>query len=272
MAVKSLFEESGYALLHSKDNKVDPKKYKLHNHYGSYEVYMFLKGNADFIIEGSVYPMEKYDIFLLNPNEFHNVSHHSGGVYERVVLQIDNMFFTKNDCDNLRRIFDAHKIGRQNMIPASFVVENNIFEIIERMEKYSKEEGGEIAVRCGILELLYALNKYKNKEEILSNNEKITPIIMYINENITMPLTVDMIAEKFFLNKCYLCRLFKKHTGLTVNKYITYKRIILVKNLCNAGKTISQASAEAGFGTYSNFYKMYVKETGKSPKQDLKNI
>lgn len=272
MTAKGFFEEYGYAFTHSKDDKVNPKNYKLHNHYGSYEVYMFLKGDADFIIEGSVYPMGKYDIFLLNPNEFHNVSHHNDGEYERVVLQIDNKFFTKNDCDNLRRIFDARKIGTQNIIPASFVLENNILEIIERIEKYSNEEGGKIAVKCGILELLYVLNKYKHKEEISSNNEKITPIIMYINENITMPLTVDMIAEKFFINKYYLCRLFKKHTGLTINKYITYKRIILVKNLCNEGKTISQASTEAGFGNYSNFYKMYVKDVGKSPKQDLKNI
>ncbi len=272
MAAKSFFEEYGCALSHSKESKVDPEQYKLHNHYGSYEIYMFLEGDADFIIEGSVYPMEKYDIFLLNPNEFHNVSHHSSGAYERVVFQIDNKFFTKNDCDNLRRIFDARKIGRQNMIPASFVMENNVLEIIERIEKYSTEEGGEIAVKCGVLELLYVLNKYKHTEELLSNNEKITPIIMYINENITMPLTVDMIAEKFFLNKYYLCRLFKRHTGLTINKYITYKRIILVKNLCNEGKTISQASAEAGFGNYSNFYKMYVKDTGKTPKEDLKNI
>ena len=95
---------------------------------------------------------------------------------------------------------------------------------------------------------------------------------MYINENLTAPLTLDSISERFYMNKYHLCRIFKKHTGLTINKYITHKRIVMVKNLYREGKTLFQVSVESDFGNHSNFYKMYVNKTGHSPREDMKKI
>ena len=46
----------------------------------------------------------------------------------------------------------------------------------------------------------------------------------------------------------------------------------MVKDLYQQGKTLTQASIESGFGNYSNFNKMYVKETGHSPREDMKDI
>ncbi len=262
-----------YTFHHTIDTTTNPKEYTMHNHYNSYEILIFLKGDADFIIEGSVYPLKPYDIILLNPNEFHHVLHHQHNqIYERIVLHLNSSFFTKNNCDEFRHMFYKKKPGTQNMIPGSFAIENNIIDIVSRTEKYLFDKNGSIAVRCTILELLHVLNKSHHPVVLSENHAKITPIIMYINENLTSPLSIDNIAETFFLNKYHLCRLFKKHTGLTINKYITHKRMIMVRNLCREGKTISQASMEAGFGNYSNFYRMYLKEYGRSPKEDIRDI
>ena len=58
--------------------------------------------------------------------------------------------------------------------------------------------------------------------------------------------------------------------GLTENQYIKHKRLIRVKELCSQGMTLAEASVRAGFGTYSNFYKIYTTETGRNPNEDLK--
>lgn len=250
----------------------NPKDYELHNHYGAYEIFIFLNGDADYIVEGTVYPLKKYDTLILSPNEFHHIIHHSSTKYERVVLHINNSFFTRFDCDEFRRMFDSRKIGTKNLIPASFIIENKVMDIIERAEKYEKDSNNDIVIRCIILELLHVLNKYHHSSPPSSGNTKITPVIMYINENLSSSLSIENISEKFFLNKYYLCRIFKKYTGLTINKYITHKRIAMVKDLYQQGKTLTQASIESGFGNYSNFYKMYVKETGRSPREDMKDI
>lgn len=256
---------------HTAEKNPDRRQYVLHNHYGAYEIFVFLEGDAQFVVEGAVYPLKKYDTVILNPNEFHNIQHLSDdGVYERVVVQVKNSFFTDNGCDRFRRMFDARSPGMCNVIPAEFTVLKKLPDIIGRMDEYAGGEHADILIPCVICELLSVLGDYHHTTGPETDNSKITPIVMYINENLTTLVGLDEIAERFYLNKYHLCRIFKKHTGMTINKYITHKRIVMVKNLCSNGKTLSQACQEAGFSTYSNFYKMYCKETGRSPRADMK--
>lgn len=259
-----------YSFHHAADEHINQSQYRLHNHYGAYEIFIFLEGNADFIVEGAIYPLKKYDTVLLNPNEFHNIRHHSGAKYERFVLHLQNSFFIDNNCDRFRRMLDARKPGTQNLIPAEFIIERKVPDILSRMGDYAADSDCTLLLPGVIAELLCALNKYPLGTTLAENNEKITPIIMYINENLSSALSIDTIAKKFFINKYHLCRIFKRHTGMTINKYITHKRIVLVKNLCRDGKTLSNACLEAGFGSYSNFYRMYVRETGSAPRRDIK--
>lgn len=264
------FYGEGYRFGYNNDKRVDRYQFELHNHYGKYEIYVFIKGDADFVVEGTVYPLVPYDILIINSNEFHHILPRSSAPYERMVFTIDSSFFMQNSCGNYRNMFEKRKPGEQNLIPAEYVIQNGIPDIMERALMYASEDNSEIITRCAVLELVHAISKYKLKSNPAEHNAKVAPIITYINENLTSPLNIDSIAERFFLNKYHLCRLFKKHTGLTINKYITHKRITLVKMLYDDGKTLSQASQEAGFGNYSNFYKMYVKETGTSPRESIK--
>ena len=65
----------------------------------------------------------------------------------------------------------------------------------------------------------------------------------------------------------YLCKIFKSITGYTINHYINYKRLLLVRELHSKGQTLLEASTAAGFNSYAHFYKMYKKEFGESPRQ-----
>ena len=47
----------------------------------------------------------------------------------------------------------------------------------------------------------------------------------YIAENCTLPLSLESVADTFFVNKCYLSRIFKEITGFTINEYINVHRI-----------------------------------------------
>ena len=103
-----------------------------------------------------------------------------------------------------------------------------------------------------------------------SGSRTISEIITYINDNISSPITLDELTEKFFLSKYYMCRSFKNQTGFTINQYIITKRMLLVKELYKKGMSLSAASVEAGFGGYTAFYKAYTKEFGIPPKKGLK--
>ena len=63
------------------------------------------------------------------------------------------------------------------------------------------------------------------------NPSKIYKIQEWIRINSQKNLTLNQIAEKFHYNKNYLCRVFKKATGYTVQKYITMCKLETAKKV-----------------------------------------
>ena len=70
-------------------------------------------------------------------------------------------------------------------------------------------------------------------------------------------------------DKYYLCRIFKRITGYTVNHYINYKRLLLARELHSRGQTLLEASTNAGFNSYAHFYRMFRREFGINPRNDM---
>lgn len=244
----------------------------LHNHT-NYEIFTFLDGDIKYFVEGSAYKLNPYDMLIIRNNEMHKTIHLSKKTYKRIVIMVSPAFFEVMNCKNYQKIFTQHRLGECNLIKAEYVKESGLFDAIERLEKYVESENPyeDAILRATLVEILYLISKsdFENSNDDISN-DTVKKIIDYINDNLSEITSLDEIAEKFFMSKCHLCRIFKSRTGITVNRYITNKRIMLVKRLCKKGKSISDASFEAGFGSYSNFYKIYVKETGLSPRDGLK--
>ena len=132
------------------------------------------------------------------------------------------------------------------------------------------DESANVAALGVLSELLYLLNKVAQSSiGTYVTDDVVRDILQYIDQNVSEPIRLDDIANYFYISKPHLCRVFKLNTGLTINKYIIDRRISLVERFVQDGKNFTQACNDAGFGSYSNFYKIYVKETGKSPREKL---
>lgn len=260
----------GVTFAHAKSKCSQEMVHAPHTH-SSYEILLFVKGSAHYTVEGVKYSLSPMDMMIMRNNELHNITQYADSEYERVIINIRLDFFERYDCEEYRSIFDDRLAGRGNLIPASVINSHKIFDIIRRIEKYEKEGGDEIVKSSCLIELLYLINKYGKTAEYKKAeiNTTVEKIINYINENLSEPLTLDGISEKLFLSKYHLCRIFREHTGYTVNRYIAYKRILNVKKLCFEGKNLTEASELSGFESYSNFYKTYTKTMGCSPKEGI---
>lgn len=252
-----------------KNHKEKGVTYKPHHHNG-YEIFILLKGEGIFMVEGTGYPIKPMDIIITKSDEIHEISYDEEAEYDRVVIHINDSFFENLNCTHYMEIFNNRKSGENNLIDRESVKKSELFDTLRRLEKYIKLKNleSDAVVRASIVELLHQLNQFKTTEgEIMSG--AIKNVIEYINANISENLVLSSLADEFFMSKYHLCRIFKKYTGFTVNQYITYRRIMVVRDLHSQGKNLSDASVEAGFASYSNFYKAYVKETGYSPSEGL---
>jgi len=102
-------------------------------------------------------------------------------------------------------------------------------------------------------------------------SSKVTDIIAYIHHNIDSQLSIGDIAAHFYLSTSYLCRLFKKSTGTTINSYIISCRIELAQKLLSGGYSVNEVYSMCGFNDYSNFFKAFTKIVGVSPKKYSQN-
>ena len=264
--------DNSFGYGHNKDINPSQKNFILHNH-AEYEILVFLKGNAEFIVEGNVYELSPMDIIITRPDEMHYILLTNSKVYERIVFHIDASFLEHPEYKKYLEIFLNRKRGEGNLIKKETAKSSEIFDIILRLEKYMKETNSDnsLVIRCVMTELLHQLNNMKFSDGKVQN-QTVKNVINYINEHLGEDLNLDLLASEFFVSKHHLCRSFKLCTGFTVNRYITYRRIMLVKELHRKGMSLSAASSAAGFSDYSNFYRAYVKETGYSPTAGMSGI
>lgn len=257
-----------YEYLHSKTYESMNDRFFLHNHNDMFETLLFISGKASFAVEGSTYNMKSGNIMIVNPNEMHRMTVDFSQPYERIVLMTSKDFYS----DKKEPVLPHRKSGENNVINISDFDRKIIFDICKKIEYYS-DSFSDSEIKSAILEnlvteIIYVLGCAKHTSvEAAQDDERMKNIIAYINDNLAEKLSLEIIAAKFFINKYHLCRIFKASTGMTVWKYINYKRLLLANELHSQGKSLTDACFSAGFENYSTFYKLYKGFTGDCPRR-----
>jgi len=90
----------------------------------------------------------------------------------------------------------------------------------------------------------------------------------YIHEKLSEKISLDALAQNAKVTNSYLCKQFKKATGLTVVEYINRHRIELAKELLTSKNVrIIEIAYETGFQSLSQFNRSFHRYTGKSPTE-----
>ncbi len=124
-----------------------------------------------------------------------------------------------------------------------------------------------------LLELKDAQNLVFDTPTINSMEARVSDIIQYINENYSTKLTLDDLAGKFFINKYYLCHIFKEITGLSVIEFINRKRLAESERLLKYSKhSIMDISGMVGFNNVNHYINLFKKIYSLTPKQFREHI
>lgn len=103
---------------------------------------------------------------------------------------------------------------------------------------------------------------------ICLNDSPIGEAIMYINRNLSTPISLNDAAAKCNMSISQFTRIFKKETGKTFLDFVTRKRIKQAKYLLKStNKTMNEIAFEVGMDNSSYFTKVFKKYTGLRPKE-----
>ena len=70
---------------HSLDESPSPSEFYMHAHERM-EILYFLSGDAQYLVEGSVYPLHPGELLIMNRAEAHKLQLLSAQPYERIVM------------------------------------------------------------------------------------------------------------------------------------------------------------------------------------------
>lgn len=87
-------------------------------------------------------------------------------------------------------------------------------------------------------------------------------ISKYLDEKLTLP----HLAQSMNMSPFYLCRIFKRATGLTLTEYVARMRIEETKHLLlNPHTRICEAAFAVGFQSLSQFNRVFRRVAGEAP-------
>ena len=82
---------------------------------------------------------------------------------------------------------------------------------------------------------------------------------IYINQHYADSLTIDQLAEQFFVSKYHLMHEFSQKTGTSVYRYLMQQRLHAVCELLEQGTVPNE--------DYANFYRAFRSAYGQSPRE-----
>lgn len=99
-----------------------------------------------------------------------------------------------------------------------------------------------------------------------SKKQNLQKIKDYLDNNYAKKISLNDLAEKFFINKYYLIRIFKEQFGTTVTGYLMQVRITHAKQLLRfSDMPIEKIAADCGMADANYFSRMFKKVEGITP-------
>ena len=233
--------------------------YEMHCHL-FYEIYYFISGDVDYMVEGKIYHPAPNSILLLKPGAAHGVKINRED-YKRYAFHFMPDIIPLEHRDILLSPFYEDNIYYENVdLVSSF---DNVLDA-DNLPKNIRD----IAAACrfeNILTNIFILGSHK--ENIDQNPHSAEKIVNYLNEHLTESINLEELANIFFISKSQLNRIFRKNMNITVGNYISLKRIHLARQLMLEGLSAEEAAINSGYKDYSTFYRTYKKIMGYAPTQ-----
>ena len=241
-----------------------------------HKIVFFLDGVGSYCVEGRSYALKPNDIVLVRQGTIHKAQIEPHHRYERVILYISPDFLSRKSTPNtaLDRCFHEAARRKSYVLRPDPAQREKLMQTLVLLERAleGSSYGQDLYAQMHLMQILIDLGRGRQSAHYhftsaQNKGDKTVNLIEYINDHLTENITIDLLAERFFLSKYYMMRMFREGTGYSIHNYITEKRLHLARELIRSGANASEACYNCGYQDYSAFARAYKKCFGLPPSK-----
>ena len=262
-----------YEIYYYKDVNMDQVDMHSHDYY---EFYFFLEGEVSIEIAGTPHRLEYGDVLLIPPGIPHRpLIACDTAPYRRFVFWI-----TAEYLNRLMEQYSAYgylmqyvQTKRDYLFHNDRITFNAIqTKVIRLIEETRGNRFGRAArIALCIADLVLHLNRtvYEQKHVKTPRAERslYENLTDYIEDHLDEELSLETLADRFFVSKYHIAHIFKDNIGISIHQYIQKKRLSACRDAIQNGTKITEAYLMYGFQDYSGFFRAFKKEYGMSPRE-----
>lgn len=253
---------------------------EIHTH-DFFELYIHLNGFPRLYVDNKIVTLQRGSLMIFPPFVMHGIiSQDTIRNYERVVLFISSGMLHQLGQGLLpleQRLLDCtRRTGYHYQLDEAAL--SLCTTCIDRVAQNTGDERPEsrLADYAAMTEFLLQILRVTQEAPMLQSAQPspdtIQRVMAYINEHYAQPLTLEEIADAFFISKSYLSHEFVRYTNTSVYEYIQFRRICGAKLLIASGVSLTDAAFQSGFNSYSSFLRTFRKTAGISPTDFQRNL
>lgn len=242
-------------------------------HYHEFcKLLLLVTGRGGYVVDGQKYLLQPGDVVLIGGRSAHRPELEGDTPYERIIIYISPEFLQQSsigECD-LLQLFSG-KNG--HVLRLRETERKKVFALAGALEKElaGAEFGREILSNGALLRLLVEIGRGQRQEGAFNPNpvtpedRRVAEWMQYLDRHSSEDLDMDELAERFFISKFHMMRLFRAQTGFTIHTYLLQRRLLAARQLMEKGMRATEACYRCGFRSYSSFTRAYNKHFGMTP-------
>lgn len=251
-------------------------------HWHSYfEITCVLEGEGNYFVNGEEYTMKEDDVIIFN-----NVEPHGwkllGDDMKLIVMIFSPEFVAEKisifDTEYLKPFVERgtnfkNRVGKEEAVNGD--IRSSIREIYQEWQQ--KKEGYPLMIKANVLRILTMLIRAyqdETKPDAMLTEKKLAmkrleQAFDYIDAHYCERITLEEVAASVYMSQNYFSTYFRKVMNIGFSDYVTRLRLGRARELLKSSdKNVTEIAMECGFNNISNFYRLYKKHMGTSPKDN----
>jgi AraC-like DNA-binding protein len=256
---------NGVFCVHSSD-----EQFALPHVHAHIQVEYLIKLHGSVIVENSTEKVKLTEptVVIHSPytlHRAHTTDDHTG-LYDRYIIN-----FQENLLDDFAGYLDLERIKGFGMkvIPIDEHTCENIKNCCE--EILAANEKGElkrsVLILAVITDTIIKCMSECESGRYQSKIKYIYEVMEFIAKTLHLNLTLEEIADRFFISRAKLVADFKTVTGMSVKKYTTLMKVNMAKLMLSSGHSVSETAEACGFCDDSHFIITFKRSTNLTPKE-----